>query len=179
MSGVSAGGAGTNPSRVTLGPHSRIPAGMFCFQAGSPSAGGHEESPPSPGCVPLEALPAEPPLPRDAPGAAPCQPLPLSAPLSAPVLGRAAVQPGGLAADEREPVELGGDEGGVGDVAVQGDAERHQVRRDPHLAAVGRVHEGEEEDAAHEEGHQDQDPVHFVQERVLHFELGRKEVNVG
>lgn len=88
--------------------------------------------------------------------------------------GRAAVEAGGLAADEPEPVELGGDEGGVGDVAVQGDAERHQVHRDPHLAGVGRVHEGEEEDAAQEEGHQDEDAVHLVQQRVLHFELGEE-----
>lgn len=94
-------------------------------------------------------------------------------PLSAFVGRRAAVESGGFAADEPEPVELGGDEGGVGYVAVQGDAERHHVNGDSHLPGVGRVHEGEEENTAEEEGHQDEDPVHLVEERVLHFELGK------
>lgn len=39
----------------------------------------------------------------------------------------------------------------------------------------GCVHEGEEENTAEEESHQDEDPVHLVQQRVLHLQLGKEE----
>lgn len=202
------GGAVTNPSRVTVQSHS-VESQKECRAhrlAPTPApTGGRtqgtgavwEESLPRlvlPGTGWCGAAPADtarryhrsrcsaptlvPAVKVEEPGGADPFPAPCR-PLSALVGGRAAVEAGGLAADEPEPVELGGDEGGVGDVAVQGDAERHHVNRDPHLPGVGRVHEGEEENAAEEEGHQDEDPVHLVQERVLHFELGEEEVNVG
>lgn len=83
--------------------------------------------------------------------------------LSTLVRGRTAVESDGFPADQHEPVELWGDEGGIGHIAVQGDVERHHVDGEARLPGVGPVHEREEEDSAEEERHQDENPVHLVQ----------------
>lgn len=76
-------------------------------------------------------------------------------------------EPGCLLAQQREPVDLGSDQEGVGHVAVEGNPGRHLEQAQPLLLPVGPVHEGEKEDPTEEEGGQREDSVHLVQQRVL------------
>lgn len=55
-------------------------------------------------------------------------------------------EPDCLLAQQREPVDLGSDEEGVGHIAVERNVERHLEQAQSLLLAVGPVHEGEKED---------------------------------
>ena len=55
-------------------------------------------------------------------------------------------EPGCLLAQQREPVDLGSDEEGVGHIAVERNVERHLEQAQSLLLAIGPVHEGEKED---------------------------------
>lgn len=76
-------------------------------------------------------------------------------------------EPGCFLAQQREPVDLGSDEEGIGHIAVERDAEWHSEWAESLLLAIRPVHEREEEDPTGKEGGQREDSIHFVQKGVL------------
>lgn len=79
----------------------------------------------------------------------------------------------GPAADEEEPVELGGEQQRGAQVDVGRDGEGHGKQRQARVPPVGPVQVGEEQHPAAEEAEQHQGPVHLVQQRVLLLVLRR------
>lgn len=73
----------------------------------------------------------------------------------------------GPAADEEEPVELGGQEQRGAQVDVGRDGEGHGEQRQAGVPPVGPVQVGEEQHPAAQEADQHQGPVHLVQHSVL------------
>lgn len=79
----------------------------------------------------------------------------------------------GPAADEEEPVELGGEQQRGAQVDMGRDGEGHSEQRQACVPPVGPVQVGEEQHPAAEEAEQHQGPVHLVQQRVLLLILPR------
>lgn len=86
----------------------------------------------------------------------------------------AAVQAVALHAEQREPVELRGQDAQAAQVGVERQGGGHAAQRDAVVAPVHPVHVREERDAAAEEGEQHQRAVSFVQPAVLKAQLGEQ-----
>ena len=70
-------------------------------------------------------------------------------------------------AQEAEPIELWGQEGGGGHIVGGGEDGGDPKKGDPDMAPVGPVEVREEEDAAPQKGQQSGGPVELVEGRVL------------
>lgn len=70
-----------------------------------------------------------------------------------------------------KPVNLRRQNGQITHVALQRQVEGHHVQGNPELLPVHPVHEGEDQDAAREETHEDQNAVDPVQPGVIEAQL--------
>lgn len=81
------------------------------------------------------------------------------------------VQSVGFLQQQDKPVNLWSQNHQIAHVAVQRQVEGHPVQGNPKLAPIHPVHEGEDQDAACEETHEDHDAVDSVQPGVIKAQL--------
>lgn len=80
-------------------------------------------------------------------------------------------EPECLLAQQKEPVELGSDEEGIGHIAEEGDIIWHLEHAESLMLAIGPVHEGKKKDPTAKEAGECDDSIHFIQKGVLLLSL--------